>query len=328
MATGGVANVLHKVPYRFHGLYAIGCGFFLLNICLFLFNVAMILCRFRLYPSTFTASITHPTESLFVPASLISIGTILLTITEYGLAEGKTGSWLLDTMRVLFWVYCALAVLFSCGIYLVLWSTQTFTIAQMTPVWIFPAYPLLFIGPYAGIVSAKLDGAMALDIIIGGFVFQGIGFMVSFMIYAAFIYRLMTQKLPQEHLRPAMFISVGPSGFTVSGVVSMGQQLPRIVPPNFMGEGIGELAGKVSMIVANWTGLWLWGLAFWFFLVSVGAHWSIIRHGRSKFAMTFYSYIFPNTGSYYLLIITACHSLGLTTSTSPDYGNIRVGRSS
>ncbi|KAI7344528.1 hypothetical protein KC336_g22946, partial [Hortaea werneckii] len=50
-----------------------------------------------------------------------------------------------------------------------------------------------------------------------------------------------------------------------------------------------------SLITANWMGLWLWGLAIWFFLVSVGAHWSTVRHGRGKFAMTFYSYIFPNT---------------------------------
>lgn len=64
----------------------------------------------------------------------------------------------------------------------------------------------------------------------------------------------------------------------------------------FMGPGMGELAGKVSMIMANWMGLWLWGLALWFFIVSVGAHWSTVRHGRGKFAMTFYSYIFPNTG--------------------------------
>ncbi|KAK5135248.1 hypothetical protein LTR08_005498 [Meristemomyces frigidus] len=299
MATGGVANVIHSVPYRFPGLYAIGCIFFLLNIVLFLINVVMISCRFRLYPSTFTASITHPTESLFVPASLISIGTILVTITEYGLADGKTGLWLLHTMRALFWTYCALAVFFSCGIYLVMWSTQTYTIAQMTPVWIFPAYPLLFVGPYAGVLSVRTDGIMALQIIIGGFVFQGIGFMVSLMIYAAFIYRLMTQKLPQESLRPGMFISVGPSGFTIAGVVSMGQQLPRVVPSDFMGKGMGELAGKVSMIAANWLGLWLWGLAFWFFFVSVGAHWSIIRNGRGKFSMTFYSYIFPNTGAYH-----------------------------
>ncbi|KAK6394814.1 hypothetical protein LTR65_001606 [Meristemomyces frigidus] len=312
MATGGVANVLHQVPYQFHGLYAIGCFFFILNIVLFLFNVVMISCRFRLYPSTFKASITHPTESLFVPAWLISIGTILINITEYGVSDGKTGAWLLSTMRILFWVYCALAVLFSCGIYLVMWSTQTFTIDQMTPVWIFPAYPLLVIGPHAGMLASKTSGSDALDIIIGGFIFQGIGFLVSLMIYAAFIYRLMTQKLPQESLRPAMFISIGPSGFTISGVVSMGQEIVRVVPPDFMGPGLGELAGKVSMIMANWMGLWLWGLAWWFFIVSVGAHWSTVRHGRGKFAMTFYSYVFPNTA-----LTTATFALGKALDNTP-----------
>lgn len=159
---------------------------------------------------------------------------------------------------------------------------------------IFPAYPLLIIGPHAGVLSERLSGTQALDVIVGGYVFQGIGFMVSLMIYAAFIYRLMTQKLPQESLRPGMFISVGPSGFTIAGVVSMGQQLPRVVPQDFMGDG--DFAGRVSLVMANWLGLWLWGLALWFFLVSVFAHWSTVRHNRWQFAMTWYSYVFPNTG--------------------------------
>jgi tellurite resistance protein TehA-like permease len=198
--------------------------------------------------------------------------------------SSHTGPWLIHTMFILFWIYCGLAVAFSLGIYLIMWSTQTFTIDKMTPVWIFPAYPLLVIGPHASILANQLEGTRALDTIVGGFVFQGIGFMVSLMIYAAFIYRLMTQKLPQESLRPGMFISVGPSGFTISGVVGMGQSLPRVVPADFMGDG--ELAGKVSMIVANWIGLWLWGLALWFFFVAVGAHWSTVRYGRGRFAMT------------------------------------------
>jgi len=120
MATGGVANVLYHVPYRFNGLYTIGCMFFLFNIALFLMNVVLICCRFRYYPSTFMASITHPTESLFVPAWLISFGTILLNITEYGPGAGRVGDWLVHTMHCLFWAYCGLAVVFSCGIYLIM----------------------------------------------------------------------------------------------------------------------------------------------------------------------------------------------------------------
>jgi hypothetical protein len=73
----------------------------------------------------------------------------------------------------------------------------------------------------------------------------------------------------------------------------MGNTLPYVVPPNFMGNG--ELAGQVSKIVSIWAGLWLWGLAMWFCIVSIGAHWSCVRKGRMTFAMTFYSYVFPNT---------------------------------
>ncbi|KAF2167774.1 hypothetical protein M409DRAFT_65875 [Zasmidium cellare ATCC 36951] len=297
MATGGVANVLYHVPYRFSGLYAIGCIFFILNICLFIFNVTMISLRFYFHPSTFLHSLLHPTESLFIPASVISIGTILLNVSQYGLTEGKTGAWLLTTMNVLFWVYCGLAVVFSCGIYLIMWSTQTFTIASMTPVWIFPCYPLLVIGPHAGAIAKHLvhRRGEALDVLIGGFVFQGIGFMLSLMIYAAFIYRLMTQKLPQENLRPGMFVSVGPSGFTISGIVTMGMVIPEVASKDFLLPGNGELAANISRVMSVWAGLWLWGLAFWFFIVSVGAHWSCVQKRRMTFAMTFYSYVFPNT---------------------------------
>lgn len=87
---------------------------------LFLFNVVMISLRFTLYPHTFSASIRHPTESLFVAAPVISIGTILTNISEYGNHYGKTGPWLMDVMVVLFWVYCGLALTFTCGIYLTL----------------------------------------------------------------------------------------------------------------------------------------------------------------------------------------------------------------
>ncbi|KAL2355346.1 voltage-dependent anion channel-domain-containing protein [Cryomyces antarcticus] len=240
MATGGTANVLYRdvdlpLNLRFPGLYTIGCLFFILNIVPFIFNVLMISTRFYLYPSTFKVSILHPTERLFVPAAVISYGTILLNITQYGLEVGKTKYWLHETRYIMYWIYCALAVLSSCGICLVLWPTQTFTISQMTPVWIFPAYPFLIVGPHAGQIASAISGTRALDMIIGG-------------------------VLPKKSIRPGMFISVGPSGSTVSGIITMGRNLPRVIADDFTGNG--QLADQVS----NWIGIWLWGLALWFFL--------------------------------------------------------------
>ena len=175
----------------------------------------------------------------------------------------------------------------------------------MTPIWIFPAYPLLIIGPHAGVLSQTLSQAKALDIIIGGFTIQGIGFLMSMTIYSAFIYRLMTQKLPQEATRPGMFVSVGPSGFTVAGIIGMAEGAQRALPADFMGNT--EMAATILKVVAAWMSLWIWGLAFWFFFISVGAHWSCIGPHRTTltFTMTWYSYVFPNTA-----LITSTFAIG------------------
>ena len=86
---------------------------------LFAFNVTMISLRFYFYPRTFKASFLHPTESLFIPAAVISFGTILINITQYGV--DTTGYWLERTMAVMYWLDCGLAVCFSIGIYLIMY---------------------------------------------------------------------------------------------------------------------------------------------------------------------------------------------------------------
>jgi hypothetical protein len=133
MATGGIANALSRgrlyiateddvltltVPFRFHGLNTIGTVIFLFNIVLYLLIWAAILTRFYLYPDTFRASFTHPTESLFVPAVAVSFGTILINIVEYGF--GKTGMWLNRAVVVLFWFDAGLAVFLSVLVYIIL----------------------------------------------------------------------------------------------------------------------------------------------------------------------------------------------------------------
>ncbi|EXJ92901.1 hypothetical protein A1O3_01455 [Capronia epimyces CBS 606.96] len=298
MATGGIANVLHHVPYRFPGLYAIGAIFFLLNIVFYVVLWAMMITRFTLYPWTFRASLTHPTESLFVPAFAVSFGTILINIVEYGF--GRVGEWLSHAVLVLFWLDAAVAVVLSIAIYLILWSTLTFTIARMTPIWIFPAYPLLIIGPHAANLSAQaLTPHQAIRVIVGGFTIQGIGFLVSLTIYSAFVYRLMTQKLPAEPLRPGMFVSVGPSAFTVSGTIGMAKNLPNVIAATpgatFMAVP-GTLAAQILRLVATWMSLWLWGLAWWFFFVSLVSNIDCLRdEHRMPFSMTWFSFVFPQT---------------------------------
>lgn len=107
------------VPFRFKGLDTIGTIFFLFNVFLFIVNVFCITTRFILYPETFKASLLHPTESLFMPAAVVSFGTILINISQYGLYN--VGSWLNTATMVLFWIDVVLAFFASSLTYLLVY---------------------------------------------------------------------------------------------------------------------------------------------------------------------------------------------------------------
>lgn len=78
----------------------------------------MISLRFYIHPETFKASILHPTERLFIPAAVVSFGTILLNISQYG--PNRAGLWLNEAVAILYWLDAALALLASMGVYLVM----------------------------------------------------------------------------------------------------------------------------------------------------------------------------------------------------------------
>jgi tellurite resistance protein TehA-like permease len=127
----------------------------------------------------------------------------------------------------------------------------------MTPIWVFPAYPMLLIGPLAGTLGGKLEPSRSLPTILVGTTIQGVGFQVSLMVYSAFIYRLMSQKLPKENIRPGMFVSVGPSGFTAAGIVNMAAEAKKTFPVHFLGNGL--LAAEIIKVVVDFAALWVWG---------------------------------------------------------------------
>ncbi|KAI0517265.1 voltage-dependent anion channel-domain-containing protein [Xylaria bambusicola] len=299
MATGGVANVLYSISntYKLKWLEDIGVAFFLLNLVLFIMNCVLITMRFVMVPGSFMHSFLDDVESLFIPSVVVSIAIIMTNITQYGCPH--TGPWLQKVMEVLFWVYLAISVIASTGMYLVLWSTQTFPIQTMTPSWVFPAYPLLLNATFAtNLISTDRVGpgdprSNRLAVATTALTTQGTGFLISFMICAAFIYRLMTQKLPRDTQRPGVFISIGPPAFTVAGLVLLGQQANDILPPDYPDK---SQAVFVLELLSTLIGLWLWGLSVWFFVVSVGSLWKYTRNGHSMpFQMTWWSFVFPNT---------------------------------
>ncbi|KAB5582490.1 voltage-dependent anion channel [Coniochaeta sp. 2T2.1] len=197
----------------------------------------------------------------------------------------------------------------SASIYLILWSTLTFPVHTMTPIWVFPAYPLLLTAPFGqtligtAIETSRLSSLNTVAIAFASVSVQGAAFLISLMISTAFLYRLMTQKLPRDAQRPGIFVSIGPFAFTVAGIVGLGNHAEEIIPPDFLGNAHAVFILKV---LSYMLGLWLWGLAVWFFSVSAGSLWKYLKPDhRLPFQMTWFSFVFPNTA-----LVTATLALG------------------
>ncbi|KKY13289.1 putative c4-dicarboxylate transporter malic acid transporter [Diplodia seriata] len=146
MSTGGLALALGQTPHRFRGLEAIGTAVFILDLVLFLLLVAGIATRFALGPrGALKASLTDPTEAFFFPTFMLSISTIISNTQIYG--QHHAASWLPAALRVVFWLYAALALLVAILLSLSLFTTPRVNTkcgpGTAAPNWVLPVFPAM-----------------------------------------------------------------------------------------------------------------------------------------------------------------------------------------
>jgi len=183
MSTGAIAVLLGQQPYTFHGLRAIGKIFFILNIVLFLLFSALITYRFIVHPVSLRKSLHHPHESFFFGTFFVSLALILYNIQQYGVPS--CGPWLVKALEVCFWLYAGLALLVVVFQYHIIFDTEKLPVKDAMPAWIFPAYPFLVLGPLAAVLLYSQPPTSAVNIFIGGIVFQGLGWMLALFMYTS-----------------------------------------------------------------------------------------------------------------------------------------------
>lgn len=289
MSTGGISNLIHNQPHRFNGQTALGKLVFIVFIVLLVFNLTMISLRFILVPRALRSSLTHPTESLFFPCMWLSFAVLLMNIQAYGVPS--CGAWLVTTLRVLFWIYAALTFIIAVGHYHLLFSAgKHMSIHSMTPAWILPVFPAMLTGSVASTISGSQPLDQRLPIIVAGIAYQGLGFMISLIMMALYLSRLMADGLPDARLRPGMFMAVGPPSFTALALMGLSDNLPR-------GYGyfvVHTLAIDVLQPLALVFSIFLWMFAFFFFCIAAVA--CIQGWKELPFSLICWSFVFPNTG--------------------------------
>ncbi|KAF2116456.1 voltage-dependent anion channel [Lophiotrema nucula] len=289
MSTGGISNLINAQPHRFNGQTTLGKLVFIIFIVLLLFNLTMISARFILVPRALKSSLTHPTESLFFPCMWLSFAVLLMNAQAFGVPS--CGAWLVTTLRVLFWMYAALTFIIAVGHYHLLFSAgRHMSIHSMTPAWILPVFPAMLTGSVASAISASQPFDQRLPIIVAGVAYQGLGFLISLIMMALYLSRLMADGLPDAHLRPGMFMAVGPPSFTALALMGLANNLPR----GYDYFADNPLAIDVLQPLALVFSIFLWMFAFFFFCIAAVA--CIQGWKELPFSLICWAFVFPNTG--------------------------------
>lgn len=210
MSTGSLAVVLGNTPNTFTGLRTIGKVVFIFDLALFLLFNALMVTRFILVPRKLIASLHHPVEGLFHGTYWVSVALILNCAYIYG--NPDTGPWFPKALEVCFWIYCGVAFIIGVMQYSMFFRLERLNVTDAVPAWIFPIYPLLVVGTLAGTILPAQPKGPSWNIFVGGVFLQGLAWVVSFLMYALYMQRLMTGSLPSPATRPGMFVSVGPAG--------------------------------------------------------------------------------------------------------------------
>lgn len=305
MSTGGLALLLSPAtqPHPFPGLNTIGKVVHIIDLVLFSAVTLCITYRFSRYRGTLQSSLTHPTESLFSATALLSLASIIAGMARYAIPV--CGPWLVVVYRVLFWTYFAITFLSAVGHYGLLFTSPLLKIQDMTPAWDLPIFPFMLCGTIAASGAQFQPPNQAVPMILGGLTAQGLGFIISILMYASYIRRMVQFGFPGPNLRPAMFIAVGPPSFTSLAILGMANAWPKDYH-NFFGANLAIdnavldsyqqqlIAIQIMRVLATMTAVFTWSLSFWFFCIAVLA--CLLGSREMTFHLNWWAFVFPNIG--------------------------------
>jgi C4-dicarboxylate transporter/malic acid transport protein len=271
------------------GLHIIGLILFFLNLTLFTLFTTLISLRIILYTKHVLRAITHPAESLFIGAFLLSISVIIGGIQLYGITYGPAYPWLVSTVYILYWFYAALSFTNCIAQYWILISRSMLRPVPFSPSMFLAGYSAMLTGTISSLIAHTQTPAKALLVVLSGCAFQGYGWLISSVCIVYFVRSLLDKGLPPPAMRPAMFIPVGSVAYTIVALVGQANAIPE-----YAYFATHTNAKEILQVLALFTSIFMWLFALWMFCIAVLANLSSVR--EMSFALSWWAYVFPNVG--------------------------------
>ncbi|KAL4781128.1 voltage-dependent anion channel [Aspergillus varians] len=304
MATGGIAVLLYNTPHQFPGLNTIGKIFYIFNLVLFFAISFCLAVRFLSRSSALTESFQDPDETHFVATCPLALATIIIGASSYG--TEACGPWLPVALRVVFWIYVAVAMLQAIVHNWYLYHAHMAHAQPFAIVRLLPSFPAMLSGTIASVLASNQPDDQAVTMIIGGTTLQGFGFTMCLFIYAEYFYRMNKDGLPPAAQRPAMFIAVGPWSFTALALIGLADAAVEKFPAGYLiasasGDPVAVATGQIALVLASLTAIFLWTLAFYCLCVAILSLVTPCRAlggdgGVAPMSIVYWSMVFPNTG--------------------------------
>jgi C4-dicarboxylate transporter/malic acid transport protein len=297
MATGGLSLLLSPStqPHTFPGLFTIGKVVYVYDLVLFTLITAAMTYRFIRWPGTLTASLTHPTESLFFSTSLLSLASIIGAISHYAIPTLPDSTWLVTLYLVLFWMYFAISFISGLCLFTLLFLSPKLRIQDMTPAWDLPIFPFMLTGTLAAAGAKYQHPSNAIPMIFGGLTAQGLGMLVSILMFASYLRRMINYGFPSPATRPAMMIAVGPPSFTSLALIGMAESWPvSDAERTYAFFGDPMQSKNTLILLATVTAVFIWSLSLFFFGIALIA--ILLGVKEMRFKLNWWALVFPNVG--------------------------------
>ncbi|GJE96716.1 voltage-dependent anion channel-domain-containing protein [Phanerochaete sordida] len=291
MGTGAVYVTLAGLKnHPGHALTVVETIFYFLNMALFLLNTTTLLLQFILYPRQARRLITDPTKGIFVPLMVLSFATIIIGTINYGIPEGHVTP---NFIYGLFWAYVSFSVA-VCFPMLMIWFNKPHDLTKFTPAWAFLVFPMMLVGVVAFNTLKVIapEEPRALGVLLTGYIFQGLGFFMTFFYICIYIIRIMTTGFMDGHQANGAFVACGPPGFTALALINLADFSRDILKHRGL---ISDIAGEVWYAGSIMAALLLFGLAVFFFIFGALPYWFKLHKNLNEI-LGCWALTFPNVG--------------------------------
>ncbi|QRV82242.1 C4-dicarboxylate transporter/malic acid transporter [Ceratobasidium sp. AG-Ba] len=225
----------------------------------------------------------------------MGFATIINSTLSINQRYGVGGDTLLYVLWGLWWLDSAV----SLGVYFVMLYTMitrhNHTLDALTAIWLLPAVtPIVPSTTGALLARAILPHSTSNTIVtlLMSLVLLFLGLSLNFMILPVYVFRLITQGLPDNSLIVSKFLPVGPCGQGGAAFVLIGQVFADIARRRISDHVLLDEAQPWALL-GTACGFFLWTFGVWWILAAVLGMYETFRWNPPNFTVGFWGMVFP-----------------------------------